>query len=540
MRIVGTELFVDTRQVVRVEDVPAAGEVVVRGDGIYGAADAAGDTVEVPVETLAEPGTVIPIEVTAGTGGTATESGELVVAEPGWTVWMVSHFHYDPVWWTTQAAYTATWGAPGQTSNEFRADFQRTGFDLVKLHLETARREPEYKFVLAELDYLKPYWDAHPQDRAYLRRLLDEGRLELVGGTYNEPNTNLTVGRDDDPQPRLRGGLPARRARWRPAHGLAARRVRPRPAVPRARRRCRAGLVVLGPRPVPPVGTDADHLRAGGARVGRPVHDAVPRRVRVALPVRARRADPLHAGPLLVGLAHRLAADPGRRRGQRVPAVPAAEDGRRDPQRAAAGRHRLQPAGQVGHRDPPRLERPVHLAAVDLRAPEGILRGGSRRAVPLEPAGLAADPRHEPDLHRQGRLVHRHQAGPASRRGPARRRRGVRHRRRDHRRPARPRLPARGGRPRLAAARVRRPPRRHHRLRVRSGLPRPAHRLAGGARPGRSGARPVPRGAVRGAADVDWGQPPGRRVQPDRLDPLGRRSGPGRVPDPGDHRGGRR
>jgi len=189
LRIVGTELFVGTRQIVRVFEAPP-GPVVVRGEGIYASADADGDAVEVPVETLAEPGTAIPIEVTAGG---VTEAGELVVAEPGWTVWMVSHFHYDPVWWTTQAAYTATWGAPGQTGNEFRADFQHTGFDLVKLHLETARREPEYKFVLAELDYLKPYWDAHPEDRAYLRRLLDEGRLELVGGTYNEPNTNLTA-----------------------------------------------------------------------------------------------------------------------------------------------------------------------------------------------------------------------------------------------------------------------------------------------------------------------------------------------------------
>jgi alpha-mannosidase len=32
-----------------------------------------------------------------------------------------------------------------------------------------------------------------PAERAFLRRLLDEGRCELVGGTYNEPNTNLTV-----------------------------------------------------------------------------------------------------------------------------------------------------------------------------------------------------------------------------------------------------------------------------------------------------------------------------------------------------------
>jgi alpha-mannosidase len=32
-----------------------------------------------------------------------------------------------------------------------------------------------------------------PAERAFLRRLLAEGRCELVGGTYNEPNTNLTA-----------------------------------------------------------------------------------------------------------------------------------------------------------------------------------------------------------------------------------------------------------------------------------------------------------------------------------------------------------
>jgi hypothetical protein len=36
------------------------------------------------------------------------------VAEPGWSMFMVSHFHYDPVWWNTQAAYTETWELSGQ------------------------------------------------------------------------------------------------------------------------------------------------------------------------------------------------------------------------------------------------------------------------------------------------------------------------------------------------------------------------------------------------------------------------------------------
>ena len=46
--------------------------------------------------------------------------------------------------------------------------------------------------MLAETDYLKPHFDAHPEDRADLLAFIREGRIELVGGSYNEPNTNLT------------------------------------------------------------------------------------------------------------------------------------------------------------------------------------------------------------------------------------------------------------------------------------------------------------------------------------------------------------
>ena len=118
---------------------------------------------------------------------TPSSSFDFTVAEPGWTMFMISHFHYDPVWWNTQAAYTSVWTEepPGRCR-------QTNGFELVHAHLEMARREPEYKFVLAEVDYLKPYWDTHPEDRADLRRLIAEGRVEVMGGTYNEPNTNLT------------------------------------------------------------------------------------------------------------------------------------------------------------------------------------------------------------------------------------------------------------------------------------------------------------------------------------------------------------
>ena len=102
---------------------------------------------------------------------------------------MVSHFHYDPVWWNTQGQFTeARLSLPDEDG---RLPDIRSAFELVGAHLDKARKDPDYKFVLAEIDYLKPYFDAFPQDRQDLRRLMAEGRVEIVGGNYNEPNTNL-------------------------------------------------------------------------------------------------------------------------------------------------------------------------------------------------------------------------------------------------------------------------------------------------------------------------------------------------------------
>ena len=103
---------------------------------------------------------------------------------------MISHFHYDPVWWSTQGQFLESrLLLPGEDGS---LPDVRTAFELVRLHLDAARRDPDYKFVLAEIDYLKPHFDAHPEDRADLLAFIAEGRIELVGGSYNEPNTNLT------------------------------------------------------------------------------------------------------------------------------------------------------------------------------------------------------------------------------------------------------------------------------------------------------------------------------------------------------------
>ena len=188
-----TELFVGPPdaplQLARVTVTRVAESTVLRIDGVGLSGEAIAhighEVVEVPV-TVHRP-VVGERRAARVHAGRASTDFQFTVAEPGWTMFMVSHFHYDPVWWNTQGAYTSQWAEdpPGRAR-------QANGFELVHAHLEMARREPEYKFVLAEVDYLKPYWDTHPEDRADLRRFIAQGRVEVMGGTYNEPNTNLT------------------------------------------------------------------------------------------------------------------------------------------------------------------------------------------------------------------------------------------------------------------------------------------------------------------------------------------------------------
>lgn len=184
-----TELFVGPAdaplQLVRVAyaGVRTPTQLTIAGAGLAGRgiAEPGHDAVEIPV-AVEDP---VP-----GQHRAARVHGvdfTFTVAEPGWTMFMVPHFHYDPVWWNTQANYTSAW-----TEDPPGGCRQCNGIDLVGAHLDWARAHPEYKFVLAEVDYLKPYWDSHPQRRAELRALIAAGRVEVMGGTYNEPSTNLT------------------------------------------------------------------------------------------------------------------------------------------------------------------------------------------------------------------------------------------------------------------------------------------------------------------------------------------------------------
>src|SRR5689334_9381400 len=122
MRVISvesTELFVGTAEqpyqvvVAEIEHVPGREvRLTAEGPGVRSVGEI--------LATVGEDGTVraeIPvtgdgahIRVTVTDGSeTAGRTAPFTAAEPGWTMFMVSHFHYDPVWWNTQAAYTETW-----------------------------------------------------------------------------------------------------------------------------------------------------------------------------------------------------------------------------------------------------------------------------------------------------------------------------------------------------------------------------------------------------------------------------------------------
>jgi alpha-mannosidase len=85
------------------------------------------------------------------------------------TIHVVPHFHYDPVWIEDQRTYT------------------RRAFDLVLEYLRACREDEGYRFMLSEIDYVKPFLGAYSDEREFVRELVEAGRVQ-VGGAYGQPN----------------------------------------------------------------------------------------------------------------------------------------------------------------------------------------------------------------------------------------------------------------------------------------------------------------------------------------------------------------
>ncbi|MBN2328479.1 MAG: hypothetical protein JXR73_15150 [Candidatus Omnitrophica bacterium] len=91
------------------------------------------------------------------------------------TTFCLPGFHADPVWQRTQAEYIEQM------------------ISLVRQYLLACRADPFYGVYLSEIDYLKPYLDLYPEERAWIARLIQQERC-ASGGSYNQPNETTIAG----------------------------------------------------------------------------------------------------------------------------------------------------------------------------------------------------------------------------------------------------------------------------------------------------------------------------------------------------------
>ncbi len=91
------------------------------------------------------------------------------------TVFVLPGFHADPVARRTQAEYI------------------EHSLSLVRQYLLACRADPYYGVFFSEIDYLKPYLDLFPEEKAWIARLVKQERC-ATGGTYNHPDETLTGG----------------------------------------------------------------------------------------------------------------------------------------------------------------------------------------------------------------------------------------------------------------------------------------------------------------------------------------------------------
>jgi alpha-mannosidase len=108
-------------------------------------------------------------------GQTPPEGGKKAASTKD-VLWLIPHTHWE--------------GAFDKTREEYLQE------DLVNISaaLHLLGIHPEYRFVLDQAEYVRPYLERHPEDEATFRKYVQEGRLQLVGGTDVMPDVNVPSG----------------------------------------------------------------------------------------------------------------------------------------------------------------------------------------------------------------------------------------------------------------------------------------------------------------------------------------------------------
>ncbi|WP_129777452.1 alpha-mannosidase [Peristeroidobacter soli] len=75
-----------------------------------------------------------------------------------------------------------------------REEYLQIGLPNILKALELLENYPEYRFVLDQMCYVKPFLDRYPEKEGEFRELLRQGRVQIVGGTYTMHDSNVPTG----------------------------------------------------------------------------------------------------------------------------------------------------------------------------------------------------------------------------------------------------------------------------------------------------------------------------------------------------------
>src|SRR5260370_9429331 len=75
-----------------------------------------------------------------------------------------------------------------------REEYLEIGLPHILQALNLLKRYPDYRFVLDQMCYVKPFLDRYPTEAAAFREMLQNGRLEIAGGTDTMHDNNVPSG----------------------------------------------------------------------------------------------------------------------------------------------------------------------------------------------------------------------------------------------------------------------------------------------------------------------------------------------------------
>jgi alpha-mannosidase len=96
--------------------------------------------------------------------------------ESGDHLWVIPHTHWE--------------GAVFKTREEYLEE----GLPNILQALHLMRTIPEYRFVLDQTAYVKPFLERYPEERAEFRKLIAQGQLQIVGGNDVMLDVNIPSG----------------------------------------------------------------------------------------------------------------------------------------------------------------------------------------------------------------------------------------------------------------------------------------------------------------------------------------------------------